>query len=47
MDAGNGPDRSFTLDAQLARDTTFVGDLPLARIVLMNDAAIRREVAFG
>jgi diadenosine tetraphosphate (Ap4A) HIT family hydrolase len=40
MDAVSGPraNGSFTLDAQLARDTIFVGDLPLARVVLMNDA---------
>jgi diadenosine tetraphosphate (Ap4A) HIT family hydrolase len=40
MNAGAGPDAgpTFALDAQLARDTVFVGDLPLARIVLMNDA---------
>jgi diadenosine tetraphosphate (Ap4A) HIT family hydrolase len=40
MNAGAGPDAepTFALDAQLARDTAFVGDLPLARVVLMNDA---------
>jgi diadenosine tetraphosphate (Ap4A) HIT family hydrolase len=40
MNAGAGADAEpiFTLDTQLGRDTVFVGDLPLARIVLMNDA---------
>jgi diadenosine tetraphosphate (Ap4A) HIT family hydrolase len=33
-----GIDRDFVLDPQLARDTSFVGDLPLARVLLMNDA---------
>src|SRR5262249_14446783 len=28
----------WTLDPQLARDTVLVGELPLARVVLMNDA---------
>ena len=28
----------FTLHPQLARDTTFVGDLALSRVLLMNDA---------
>ncbi len=28
----------FVLDPQLARDTLVVGDLPLARVLLMNDA---------
>jgi diadenosine tetraphosphate (Ap4A) HIT family hydrolase len=30
--------QSFTLHPQLARDTTFVGDLELSRVLLMNDA---------
>jgi diadenosine tetraphosphate (Ap4A) HIT family hydrolase len=30
--------RSFTLHPQLARDTTFVGDLALSRVLLMNNA---------
>jgi diadenosine tetraphosphate (Ap4A) HIT family hydrolase len=29
---------AFTLDPQLERDTVAVGDLPLARVLLMNDA---------
>jgi diadenosine tetraphosphate (Ap4A) HIT family hydrolase len=29
---------SFALDARLERDTLFVGDLPLSRLLLMNDA---------
>jgi diadenosine tetraphosphate (Ap4A) HIT family hydrolase len=29
---------SFALDERLARDTFAVGDLPLSRVLLMNDA---------
>lgn len=29
---------SFTLDPRLAADTLFIGDLPLSRALLMNDA---------
>jgi diadenosine tetraphosphate (Ap4A) HIT family hydrolase len=29
---------SFLLDERLRRDTLFVGDLPLSRVLLMNDA---------
>jgi diadenosine tetraphosphate (Ap4A) HIT family hydrolase len=29
---------SFSLDDRLAKDTLFVGDLPLSRVLLMNDA---------
>jgi diadenosine tetraphosphate (Ap4A) HIT family hydrolase len=29
---------SFALDSRLAADTHFVGDLPLSRVLLMNDA---------
>jgi len=29
---------SFSLDARLSRDTDFVGDLPLCRVLLMNDS---------
>ncbi len=32
------PGRAFRLDPQLARDTVAVGDLPHARVLLMNDA---------
>ena len=32
------PSSAWTLDAQLARDTVPVGDLPLARVLAMNDA---------
>jgi diadenosine tetraphosphate (Ap4A) HIT family hydrolase len=32
------PASAFTLDPQLERDTIAVGDLPLARALLMNDA---------
>ena len=32
------PGGAFSLDPQLARDTVAVGDLPLARVLLMNDA---------
>jgi diadenosine tetraphosphate (Ap4A) HIT family hydrolase len=31
-------DAAFALDPQLARDTFLVGDLPLSRVLLMNDA---------
>jgi diadenosine tetraphosphate (Ap4A) HIT family hydrolase len=31
-------DMSFTLDERLAEDTFVVGDLPLCRVLLMNDA---------
>ncbi len=29
---------SFSLDARLSRDTDFVGDLPLCRVLLMNNS---------
>ena len=29
---------SFSLDARLSQDTDFVGDLPLCRVLLMNDS---------
>ena len=32
------PHRAFALDPQLERDTAMVGDLPLSRVLLMNDA---------
>jgi diadenosine tetraphosphate (Ap4A) HIT family hydrolase len=32
------PGRAFSLDPQLARDTVAVGDLPHARVLLVNDA---------
>jgi len=32
------PGGGFRLDPQLARDTVAVGDLPHARVLLMNDA---------
>src|SRR5580700_4451625 len=32
------PNGAFTLDPQLERDTAMVGDLPLSRVLLMNDA---------
>jgi len=32
------PHGAFTLDPQLERDTATVGDLPLSRVLLMNDA---------
>jgi diadenosine tetraphosphate (Ap4A) HIT family hydrolase len=40
MDSGMAPapHAAFTLDPQLERDTTAVGDLPLSRLLLMNDA---------
>ena len=31
-------DRPFALDPRLARDTVLVGELPLGRVLLMNDA---------
>jgi diadenosine tetraphosphate (Ap4A) HIT family hydrolase len=36
--AAPAPHRAFTLHPQLERDTVAVGDLPLSRVVLMNDA---------
>jgi diadenosine tetraphosphate (Ap4A) HIT family hydrolase len=33
------PYAEWTLDPQLARDTVAVGDLPLSRVLLMNDAS--------
>ncbi len=36
--AGGRARMSFVLDARLERDTLFVGDLPLSRLLLMNDA---------
>jgi diadenosine tetraphosphate (Ap4A) HIT family hydrolase len=33
-----GPCAAFSLDPQLERDTVAIGDLPLSRVVLMNDA---------
>ncbi len=36
--AAPAPSAAWTLDPQLERDTVAVGDLPLARVVLMNDA---------
>jgi diadenosine tetraphosphate (Ap4A) HIT family hydrolase len=33
------PNGAFTLDPQLERDTLAVGDLPLSRVLLMNDAS--------
>ena len=33
------PYGAFTLDPQLERDTVAVGDLPLSRVLLMNDAS--------
>jgi diadenosine tetraphosphate (Ap4A) HIT family hydrolase len=36
--SGPGIDRDFVLDPQLARDTHFIGDMPLGRVLLMNDA---------
>jgi len=35
------PSEDFTLDPQLARDTMPVGDLPLCRVLLINDANYR------
>jgi diadenosine tetraphosphate (Ap4A) HIT family hydrolase len=35
--AAPAPYGAFALDPQLARDTVAVGDLPLARVLLMND----------
>lgn len=32
------PDDAFTLDPRLAADTLHIGDLPLSRVLLMNDA---------
>jgi diadenosine tetraphosphate (Ap4A) HIT family hydrolase len=37
--AAPAPHGAFTLDPQLARDTVAVGDLPLSRVLLMNDAS--------
>ena len=36
--AAPAPHRAFALDPQLARDTATLGDLPLSRVLLMNDA---------
>jgi diadenosine tetraphosphate (Ap4A) HIT family hydrolase len=36
--AAPAPYGAFALDPQLERDTVAVGDLPLARVLLMNDA---------
>ena len=36
--AAPAPCATWTLDPQLARDTVGVGDLPLTRVLLMNDA---------
>jgi len=36
--AAPAPCAAFTLDPQLERDTVAVGDLPLARVLLTNDA---------
>jgi diadenosine tetraphosphate (Ap4A) HIT family hydrolase len=38
MNSTAAPASAFTLDPQLERDTVAVGDLPLARVLLMNDA---------
>jgi diadenosine tetraphosphate (Ap4A) HIT family hydrolase len=38
MNSAGAPASAFTLDPQLERDTVVVGDLPLARVLLMNDA---------
>jgi diadenosine tetraphosphate (Ap4A) HIT family hydrolase len=38
MNSTVAPPSAFTLDPQLERDTVAVGDLPLARVLLMNDA---------
>jgi diadenosine tetraphosphate (Ap4A) HIT family hydrolase len=38
MNANAAPHGAFTLHPQLERDTTMVGDLPLSRVLLMNDA---------
>ena len=32
------PYAEWTLDPQLARDTVAIGDLPLSRVLMMNDA---------
>ncbi len=37
-DAAPAPHGGFTLDPQLERDTALVGDLPLSRVLLMDDA---------
>jgi diadenosine tetraphosphate (Ap4A) HIT family hydrolase len=37
--AAPAPDGAFTLDPQLARDTVAIGDLPLSRVLMMNDAS--------
>ena len=36
--AAPAPYGAFTLDPQLERDTVAVGDLPLSRVLMMNDA---------
>src|ERR1700737_447552 len=36
--AAPAPYADFSLDSQLERDTAAIGDLPLSRVVLMNDA---------
>jgi diadenosine tetraphosphate (Ap4A) HIT family hydrolase len=36
--AAPAPDGAFALDPQLERDTAAVGDLPLSRVLLMNDS---------
>lgn len=36
--AAQSEDEAFALDPQLARDTFSVGDMPLTRVLLMNDA---------
>ena len=38
MNSTAAPASAFTLDPQLEHDTVAVGDLPLARVLLMNDA---------
>src|SRR5215469_18836528 len=38
MNSTAAPASAFTLDPQLERDTVAIGDLPLARVLLMNDA---------
>jgi diadenosine tetraphosphate (Ap4A) HIT family hydrolase len=37
--AAPAPYAAFTLDPQLERDTAAIGDLPLSRVVLMNDSS--------
>ena len=41
MNSTTAPATGFILDRQLERDTVAVGDLPLARVLLMNDANFR------